>query len=347
MKKFKILFVKGEKKHETSGIGKYSTEIIKILKKRNIIEVQHLPSSNFLIKYFYKFILLPIYLILFTKRFDKIIIYEEGFAFLGLFLKKSKSSIIIHDIRFDYSGKITLKEKFKNIYLRLNFLFIDKFKNIIVPSKFTKKLILNYYNFIDKNKIIIQNNIISRKSINNFNSNNFLKNYGINKNSKTILLMNISNAESRKNFIYLAKIINQIDENIKFIKIGPTTNNHLITNKKKIFGFNNISEYNLIKLFKISSVYVDFSEFEGFGRTTIEAQSYGLPVLCLKTDTNFETMGKSAIYLNNKNNYEEFIIKLNFLIKNRKKYKKLSLKNSKVFLPKNQSYYVNNLLKIL
>ena len=51
MKKFKILFVKGEKKHETSGIGKYSTEIIKILKKRNIIEVQHLPSSNFLIKY--------------------------------------------------------------------------------------------------------------------------------------------------------------------------------------------------------------------------------------------------------------------------------------------------------
>ena len=163
MKKLKILFIKGEKKNEMAGIGKYSAEIIKILKKRNIIVINHLPSSNVLIKYAYKFIFLPLFLIFFTKKFNKVIIYEEGFAFLGLFLKKNKASLIVHDIKFDYSGKKTLREKFKNIYLKFNFLFIDKFKNIIVPSKFTKKQIIKYFNFIDKEKIIIQNNIVSKK----------------------------------------------------------------------------------------------------------------------------------------------------------------------------------------
>ena len=35
MKKLKILFIKGEKKNEMAGIGKYSAEIIKILKKKH------------------------------------------------------------------------------------------------------------------------------------------------------------------------------------------------------------------------------------------------------------------------------------------------------------------------
>ena len=346
MKKLKILFIKGEKKNEITGIGKYSAEIIKILKKKNIIVVNHLPSSNILTKYFYKFILLPLFLIFCTKKFDKVIIYEEGFAFLGLFLKKNKSTLIIHDIRFDYSGEKTLKEKFKNIYLKFNFLFISNFKNIIVPSKFTKKQIIKYYKFIDKEKIIIQNNIISKKKINNFNKSNFLKYHGVSKNPKTILLFNISNAESRKNFVHLAKIINQMNDNIKLIKIGPISNDHFITNKK-IFNFINVSENNLSKFFMSSNVYVDFSEFEGFGRTAIEAQLHGLPILCLKTDTNFETLGDTAVYIDNKNNHREFKLRLNHLMNNRKKYKKLSLKNAKNFLPKNQFHKVNNLLKNL
>ena len=227
MKKLKILFIKGEKKNEIAGIGKYSAEIIKILKKRKIIVVNHLPSSNILIKFFYKFILLPLFLIFCTKKFDKVIIYEEGFAFLGLFLKKNKSTLIIHDIRFDYSGEKTLKEKFKNIYLKFNFLFISNFKNIIVPSKFTKKQIIKYYKFIDKEKIIIQNNIISKKKINNFNKSNFLKYYRISNDLKTILLLNVSNAESRKILYTLQKIINQMNGNFKLIKIGPISNDHL------------------------------------------------------------------------------------------------------------------------
>ena len=83
MKKLKILFIKGEKKNEMAGIGKYSAEIIKILKKRNIIVINHLPSSNVLIKYAYKFIFLPLFLIFFTKKFDKVIIYEKALLFWG------------------------------------------------------------------------------------------------------------------------------------------------------------------------------------------------------------------------------------------------------------------------
>ena len=82
------------------------------------------------------------------------------------------------------------------------------------------------------------------------------------------------------------KIINQMNGNFKLIKIGPISDEHLITDKK-IFNFLNVHENNLSKFFMSSNVYVDFSEFEGFGRTAIEAQLHGLPVFMFKNRYKF------------------------------------------------------------
>ena len=74
------------KKSNYSGVYKYNNELIKIKRKKSIINVLHTGNSQiYLITFIYKFIILPLYLILFSKKFASLVIPEEGYIFLRLF----------------------------------------------------------------------------------------------------------------------------------------------------------------------------------------------------------------------------------------------------------------------
>ena len=313
------------KKSENSGIYKYNQEIIKLKKKKSKIKIIHTGNYNSYINtLFYKFLLIPIYLIFNSYKFKTVILPEEGYAFLVIFSLAKKNKIIIHDYRriFSIHHKIKLKEKIKQLYLNINFFFLNKFKKIIVPSKFTKKLILKNLS-IDKNKIDFIPNII------NFNNKRPIFNKKFNAirevYKKKFTVMSITSNETRKNSDTLIEIARELGDT-NFIIIGNLGNKKL---PKNIYNFKNLSNENLIYLFDITNIYIDVSIFEGFGRCLIEAQSFNLNVICFNTEINREIINKSGFLINSRN--KKSIIKRILENKNLKKKNKISFNNAKKF----------------
>ncbi len=289
----KVLWIMPNKSNRNSGIFKYNNELIKIKKKKTNLNVIYTGNNKlYFVTFFCKFIILPIYLIFNSFKFNTLILPEEGYAFLKLFSFTKKNVIIIHDYRknFVLYNKVKIKENFKQFYLNLNFLFINSYDSIIVPSKFTKNQITKYVSINPKKIKIIPNiiNFQNKKPRYNYKFKNLKK---IAKKFKTVIC--VTSNETRKNLNFLYKIIKN-SKNINFIIVGNINNKIFLNN---VYYFKNISEENLVYLFKISNVLLDVSLFEGFGRSSVEAQYFKLKVICFNTKINREILRNSATFI--------------------------------------------------
>jgi glycosyltransferase involved in cell wall biosynthesis len=323
----KILWIFPNKSKQNSGIYKYNLELKKLVKKRsNITVFYNGKKPQYFFTFINKFIYLPLFLFLNSFKFDCVIYPEEGFAFLKVFSFSKQNKIIIHDYRkvFSDKNKINFYEVLKQLYLDFNFLFINRYEKIIVPSQFTKELLTKYIPEI-KNKINIIPNIISfndkiKKKNKQFK---FIKMLS----KKFLIIMCISSEESRKNtsFIYeIAKYTNKM----KFIIVGNVKRNNISNN---IYNFKNLSESNLSYIFKNSDFFLDVSLFEGFGRSLLEAQYFGVEVICFDTKSNKEILLNTVTYMK-----KNISAKAVCGILNKKKIKngKKKFKNALNFSPK-------------
>jgi glycosyltransferase involved in cell wall biosynthesis len=324
----KILWIMPNDNEKSTGVYKYNLALFEILKRKrrkiNIIKINN--TKNNISKYIQKFFFLPWTIFKISKNYDKIIYPEEGFAFLIFFSISKKNILIVHDLRKIYSinNKITLKEKIKQLYLNYNFLFINKFSKIIVPSKYTKNLLSNNYKKCSK-KIIIFPNLVNKIKSNGKVSKNIKKITKYKKKFK--LILNVSSNETRKNHKALIKIAT-LNDNLKLIIVSK-----LKIKKKNIINFVNLKEVELAYLYKIADVYLDLSLFEGFGRTLIEAQHFGLPIVCYKTKSNIEIL-KHAVLINQNSSFENIIKKIKKIIITRNKKHKI-ISNALRFSSKN------------
>ena len=319
----KILWILPNKCKKNSGIFKYNIELIKLVKKKSNVEIIYTGTiNNYFFTFFYKFIFFPLYLIFKSNKFNCVVFPEEGFAFLKVFSYSDQNKIIIHDFRkvFNDKNRIKIIEFLKQLYLNFNFKFIHKFNKIIVPSLFTKNL-LKKYAVLELQKIDIIPNIINfRKKIQNHNKKlNFLKEDC----KDSITVMCVTSNETRKNINFLSHVANY-SKNIKFIIVG---NIQIKKFKNNTYNFKNISEKDLIYLFNISDIFLDVSLFEGFGRTLIEAQYFGLKVISFNTKINKKILENSGTYINKNFSIKKInsILKKKLLKKNRIKYFKNAL----------------------
>ena len=315
----KILWIMPNENEKSTGVYKYNQALFEILKKKrrniNIIKINN--TKNYISKYIQKIFFLPWTIFNISKDYDKIIYPEEGFAFLIFFSKSTKNILIVHDFRkiFSVHNKITFKEKIKQLYLNYNFLFINKFSKIIVPSKYTKNLLLKNYKECSK-KIIIFPNLINKTYSDGKVSKKIQKILKYKKKFK--LILNVSSNETRKNHKAIINIASLSDK-LKLIIVSK-----LKIKKKNIINFVNLKEVELAYLYKIADVYLDLSLFEGFGRTLIEAQHFGLPVVCYKTKSNIEIL-KHAVLINQNSSLENIIkIIKKIIITRNKKHKIIS-----------------------
>ena len=315
------------KNYKYSGIYKYNNELIGLLKKKRKIKILYCGKINSFFNILWsKFFVMPFFLLTYSGNYDCVIYPEEGFAFLRFFSFAKNNKIIIHDYRrnFNNNNKVQEIEILKQIYLNFNFFFLKKFDKIIVPSVFTKKLLSeNFYNI--KKQIKVIPNIIefnSKKA--KIDKSNF-KDLAKIKN-KFKIVITVASGETRKNIKLIYRIARKTTK-IKFIIIGNFKNN---MEKINIFNYKNLNENDLAFLFRMSDIYLHPSLFEGFGRTLIEAQIFGLPVICYNTPINKEILSTSGNYLNLKLSDTQII---NYILKKKiGKYEKDKiLKNSKKY----------------
>jgi len=221
--------------------------------------------------------------------------------------KKIKTIVTIHDLIF---------LRYPNLYKWIDRkIYLQKFKYschkadlIIAISQQTKSDIIEFFKINENRiKVVYQScNPIFFENISIPYKNLFLK-YNIPKN----YILYVGTIERRKNLLTLLKAVYSKKIDLPIVVVGRKTEyfneikDFIEKNKvKNIFFIGEISNEELVALYKYAKIFVYPSIFEGFGIPVIEAIASGVPVVTSKNSCLMETGGEAAVYFE-PYNYEE------------------------------------------
>jgi len=240
-------------------------------------------------------------------RKNKIDVFHSEYILPFFIPKRIKVVTHIHDVSFKVYRQMILKKDlfFLDLFIPRSVRRSDK---IIAVSQFTKDEILKYYK-VDADKIEVV-----------FNSTNLIEREITEEMEKTIrekynlpekFILYIGTLQPRKNIPFLieayAKIKNKIPE-IKLVLAGNKNGHNFDKkinevllkndlNKDIIFaGF--IDTIDKVVVYKMATVYVFPSFYEGFGIPILEAMSQGVPVLASDIPPHREVGVNEDIYFN-------------------------------------------------
>jgi len=335
--------------HNSTGLGNYSRDLIRILaqyhpenryflynpkpKKIDRIPIdgnnisEHLPESkkNKKIASLWR-----MFSICAQIKKDKIDLYHGLSGEIPIGLKKTgvKAVVTIHDLIF---------MRYPNLYSYFDRkIHYYKFKYaaqnadlVIAISEQTKKDIVTYLK-IDptKIKVIYQGCApVFKEEI----PSEFIEITRSKYQLPTNFILNVGTIEKRKNILSVIKAIKDIDTQL--VIIGKKTayfteiNNYILENnlEEKVIFLKNLELKELAAIYRMASIFVYPSIFEGFGIPIIEALYSKTPVITSKGGCFSEAGGENSIYIDPFNS-EELRVKLLELLANPEKRELMKLK---------------------
>lgn len=196
---------------------------------------------------------------------------------------KCKKIITWHDLGYLHYPEYY--SKFQLFSLKLGAKQLKKADVIISPSEFTKNDIIENYK-INKDKIFVVNHGLDFEKYNTILNKNILS-FGVTK--KYIIY--IGRLEAKKNILKIIKSYNffreKYNNNLELVLIGSRgygycdiqkeIENSKYKNDIKILGW--VNEEDKIFLLQNASIYLNFSNFEGFGMPLLESSYCNIPML--------------------------------------------------------------------
>lgn len=250
-----------------------------------------------------------------SRKYSSVILFSELFATSVLFILK-KSIVVLHQLppdleKKDSSGRSSINSLLRYYYNKLILIFCRRCRYIVSTTEFTKQdYAQKYHPQIEKIKVIY--NPINNKKFknNNINKPNFLKKFRICYQENCFYMLYVGSEHFRKNFMLLLRALKLLDSNKYYlIKIGKDQDlcNRKIhqefvrNNNLKVKFIDYVNDDDLVGFYNVCDVYINPSLFEGFGRTPIEAQSCGLPVISTNCAALKEVLANSTLILKNPN----------------------------------------------
>jgi glycosyltransferase involved in cell wall biosynthesis len=242
------------------------------------------------------------------------------------------SVVTIHDLAWIHFSEAYSKEQIRSQQITLS--RANRLKSeIIVPSNATKVDCINYGGLAaDKIHVIAEASIqLPEANFDKFPNLSSLK-------DKNVILA-IGRFETRKNQITLIKALSvlakkhQVDvEKTVLVLIGKPgvgANDFFAEiNKAKSTGLNiiistNASDEEVSCWFKVATLFVYPSLYEGFGLPVLQAYEAKIPVICAKNSSITEVAGDAAWYINNATDENELAVGINALLNDPIKQNKL------------------------
>lgn len=277
------------------------------------------------------------------------------FSFDDVFFWKVKGYryvTIIHDLWYEYARKINKINYIKKMNIKIWFFYWFDFtlKNIkysdkiIVPSEYTKKDLIDFYN--------LKSDSISKIKVVNWWVDHFWK---IKRNYKKWNVKILFPFPLLNDFWIkqISSIINNINiDNISEIillwirwevksKILKFINN---SNKIK-FEENYITEEDLIDYYNQKNICIYITHNDWFGFWPLECQYFWNPVLASYSTSIPYILWDSVEYIKEDNDINNVIKKINLLIENYEEYSRKSLENTKKYKWNNTVKNIYNLIK--
>ncbi|PWI34805.1 hypothetical protein DI392_00535 [Vibrio albus] len=328
-----------------NGVHRYSEVIIEKITNNNI-KKNYIPYPARSIKrYLYQFFIYPMKLIPQIRKKNIIILYQEDLAFmipLARLLGLTVVTIYHHvpeDIGND-NNRRSLLEALKNYYLKIMGRFIAYSNLVICPSEITKKSIENNFYIQKDNIITISNGFDFSDYLNDISRDEIFNKFEIKLRNDDVVLLNVGTNETRKNINSIIKALSKdLDRKFIFIRVGknlvPENENWICDfaekNNIRYVNLNYISQRDLDSIYLHSDIYVSPSTHEGFGRTVIEAQYYGLPVIASKLDVYDEVLRDTYVPVTNYFEPDEWYQIIQSFIDGNKNYINEGKKNASRF----------------
>lgn len=241
-----------------------------------------------------------------------------------------KCIVTIHDL-IPYHFKNAHGSLAKRIYIHFVLRLIKWFsKKIITVSEFTKQDLIKEFNFSNEKIDVIYNGVDlkSFRSQSLENVKKFRKKYNL----PEEFLFTVGIGKAHKNFPFLLSSLEELwlTKNLSIpLVIGGISKEipeELIEFQKKhkdrLFFLPHLSYSELPLAYQASLLFLFPSLYEGFGFPVLEAQAVGTPVLSSNASVLPEILLDSAEYFDPKNE-NDFKSKINYLLKDKKKSKKL------------------------
>lgn len=329
--------------HNTSGLGNYSRDLVRILALKNpqdqlvLIEKEKSDRGSEILK-------LPN--VSFQKvsggkfsrqiKFGKTAQYFNADIFHGLSgelpmkwsVEKIKKVVTIHDLIF---------MRFPQFYT-----FFDrnihfwKFKKacqqadlVIAISEQTKRDIIEFLKIPeDKIRVVYQG---CHQTFKEKKSTQALDEVQTKFNLPERFILNVGTIESRKNLLNIVKAVHQTD--IPLIVVGKKTKffrkvdsyilkNHL---QKQVYFLDHVNVDELSAIYQLADIFVYPSLFEGFGIPVIEALFSGTPVITGNVSSLPEAGGENSLYINPES-VADLKAKISFLWNSESERKRISEK---------------------
>ncbi len=316
--------------HNTSGLGNYSRDLIRLAalgqkdwqfylynpkqKKKNTFgnkwdNVHQVLPSSLLYK-----VIHPAWrskAIINTLKKDKIQLYHGLSNELPLGISKSgiKSVVTIHDLIFlqhpelyKSTDRVIYRQKFAQASIES-----DK---IIAVSQQTKRDLIEFLK-VDPDKIHVIYQVcnpVFKRSISEEKSEKVLKKYNVNH----PYLLSVGSIEKRKNQGILISALKKSQSNLSLVIVGKpgSYKNELIKSIKKnnlkdrVVFVHGAKTSEIAALYSRASLFAYPSLYEGFGIPILEALSSKVPVITTKGGVFTETGGDAAVYVNPEDSIE-------------------------------------------
>jgi glycosyltransferase involved in cell wall biosynthesis len=314
--------------HNKTGLGNYSRDLIRILahyhpensyllynpKPKKIdrvpidgkIIIEHLPDSK---KGRRLSSLWRLFFVSTQIKKDEVEIYHglSGEIPIGLHKSGVKTLVTIHDLIFMRYPNLYSYFDRKIHYYKFKYA-AHKADLVIAISEQTKKDIVTYLKINpDKIKVIYQGcTPVFKEAI----SSEFIELTRAKYQLPTNFILNVGTIEKRKNVLSVIKAIKEMD--IQLVIIGKKTayfteiNKYILENnlENKVIFLENLELKELAAIYRMASIFLYPSIFEGFGIPIIEALYSKTPVITSKGGCFAEAGGENSIYIDALNTME-------------------------------------------
>lgn len=314
--------------HNKTGLGNYSRDLIRILahyhpensyllynpKPKKIdrvpidgkIIIEHLPDSK---KGRRLSSLWRLFFVSTQIKKDEVEIYHglSGEIPIGLHKSGVKTLVTIHDLIFMRYPNLYSYFDRKIHYYKFKYA-AHKADLVIAISEQTKKDIVTYLKINpDKIKVIYQGCApVFKEAI----SSEFIELTRAKYQLPTNFILNVGTIEKRKNVLSVIKAIKEMD--IQLVIIGKKTayfteiNKYILENnlENKVIFLENLELKELAAIYRMASIFLYPSIFEGFGIPIIEALYSKTPVITSKGGCFAEAGGENSIYIDAHNTME-------------------------------------------
>lgn len=288
--------IKKNKKKNFLIIYTTFSEVKKYFNYPNVTFKKNKFSQDNYIKKIISIIYIYFYTLLNSKKIRSI----EFFTLPFLKIKKCHNIFTIHDLRRIYFSESILIKLLYKFFFKF---FLKSADSIIVVSHSIKKEILHHFNKLKVSVVYNTIDYYSFKKITQKNTIKVKKKYNL----PERFILTVGHQEKRKNYLRLIKAINilkQDKENINLIIIGQKSDEtrkiiniiHQLKLKKNIKIFSKLNDFEVKCFYKLSSLFVFPSTYEGFGIPILESMASKIPMVLSNTDVFREITQNKYIY---------------------------------------------------